>query len=82
MKCQDLLVALNAYIDGEIDPQLCEMLQRHLEGCNPCRVVVDTLRQTVTLYKGEEPYELPPELHERLHECLRQKWQAKFKTQV
>ncbi|ASV76031.1 hypothetical protein THTE_3429 [Thermogutta terrifontis] len=82
MKCQDLLAALNAYIDGEIDPQLCEMLQRHLEGCNPCRVVVDTLRQTVTLYKGEEPYELPPELHERLHECLRQKWQAKFKTQV
>ncbi|GIX01533.1 MAG: hypothetical protein KatS3mg112_0470 [Thermogutta sp.] len=82
MKCQELLAALNAYIDGEIDPQLCEMLQRHLEGCNPCRVVVDTLKQTVTLYKGEEPYELPPELHERLHQCLRQKWQAKFETKV
>ncbi|MGB9689174.1 anti-sigma factor family protein [Thermogutta sp.] len=82
MKCQDLLAALNAYIDGEIDPQLCEVLQRHLQGCNPCRVVVDTLRQTVTLYKGEEPYELPPELHERLHNYLRQKWQAKFKTKV
>lgn len=80
MKCEELLAALNDYVDGEIDPKLCEELQRHLEGCNPCRVVVDTLKKTVTLYKGDEPYELPPELHSRLHDCLRRSWEAKYRT--
>ncbi|HOA52854.1 MAG TPA: zf-HC2 domain-containing protein [Thermogutta sp.] len=82
MKCDELLAALNAYIDGEIDPQVCAELSRHLEGCNPCRVVIDTLRKTITLYKGEVPYELPPEVHARLHECLKKKWQEQFGQSV
>ncbi|HOP76049.1 MAG: zf-HC2 domain-containing protein [Thermogutta sp.] len=82
MKCDELLAALNAYIDGEIDPQVCAELSRHLEGCNPCRVVIDTLRKTITLYKGEVPYELPPEVHARLHECLKKKWQERFGQSV
>jgi anti-sigma factor RsiW len=78
MKCEELLAALNAYIDGEIDPQLCEELSRHLEGCDPCKVVVDTIRKTVTIYKGETEYEIPAQVHARLHECLRKKWQERF----
>lgn len=78
MKCRDLLLALNDYVDGDIDPALCEEFSKHLEGCNPCQIVVDNIRKTVTLYKSGRPYELPPEFHEKLRDVLREKWQQKF----
>lgn len=77
MQCEDLLKALNEYVDGTLEPGLCEQLQAHLEGCNPCRVVIDNVRQTIALYRaGEEEKlcEMPLELRERLRAALRAKW--------
>ncbi len=51
-------------------------LREHLEGCNPCRIVVDNIRQTIGLYQAERRYELPPALHERLSRALRERWKA------
>ena len=74
MKCADLLVMLNEYVDGPLDPALCEEFEHHLAGCNPCQVVVDNIRKTITLYKEGKPYELPVPFRERLHGTLRQRW--------
>jgi len=74
MKCDDLLKALNEYVDGTLEPGVCEQLQAHLKDCNPCRVVIDNVRHTIALYKGEEPCELPPELKVRLHNALQARW--------
>ncbi len=74
MTCDDLLKMLNDYVDGDIDPGVCENLQSHLEGCNPCRIVVDNIRQTITVYKGCETYEEPLKFRRSLHETLRKKW--------
>lgn len=35
MKCEDLLKAISDYIDGEIDPSICEELEKHLRDCDP-----------------------------------------------
>jgi len=74
MKCEDLLRMLNDYVDGDIDPAVCEEFEQHLAGCNPCQVVVDNIRKTITLYKGGEVYEIPTAFRERLHRVLREKW--------
>jgi anti-sigma factor RsiW len=74
MKCQDLLKMLNEYVDGTVDPALCEEFERHMAGCNPCQVVVDNIRKTITLYKQGEPCELPPHLHDRLQAAIRARW--------
>ena len=74
MKCEDLLKALNDYVDGTVDPGICEEFERHMAGCNPCQVVVDNIRKTITLYKNGEPYELPLPMRQRLHALLRQRW--------
>ena len=74
MKCEELLQMLNDYVDGEIDPSVCEEFEKHLEGCNPCQVVVDNIRRTITLYKDDEIYEVPLEFHRRLHSVLRERW--------
>ena len=74
MKCEELLAMLNDYVDGDIPPGICETFEKHLAGCNPCQVVVDNIRKTITLYKADEPYELPAALHDRLHKKLREQW--------
>lgn len=74
MKCHELLSMLNDYVDGTIDPAICTELDRHMAGCNPCQVVVDNIRKTITLYKNGGPCELPVEFRRHLHEVLRQRW--------
>jgi anti-sigma factor RsiW len=78
MKCEELLAALNGYVDGDLDPGICEAFQSHLADCNPCQLVVDNIRRTITLYKAGRPVELPPELHRRLCAALKDRWKAKF----
>jgi RNA polymerase sigma-70 factor (ECF subfamily) len=78
MKCEELLAALNQYVDGDLDPGICDSFQDHLQDCNPCQIVVDNIRQTIRLYKAEEPFELPPTLHHRLARLLREKWKGKI----
>jgi RNA polymerase sigma-70 factor, ECF subfamily len=74
MKCEELLAALNQYVDGDLDPAICEPFQEHLRGCNPCQIVVDNIRQTIKLYRSEEQFDLPPALHQRLSSALREQW--------
>jgi len=74
MKCEELLAILNDYVDGQVSPGICKDLEKHLAGCNPCQVVVDNIRQTITLYKEGQPYELPLPFRDRLHQALRNKW--------
>ena len=78
MKCEELLAMLNEYVDGEIDPGVCDQFEKHLAGCNPCQVVVDNIRKTISLYKAGQSYELPLPFRERLHSALRARWAEKF----
>ena len=75
MKCEELLKLLNEYVDGTVDPGICEEFERHMAGCNPCQVVVDNIRKTIQLYKAGKCIELPMEFRTRLHAALREKWE-------
>jgi RNA polymerase sigma-70 factor (ECF subfamily) len=77
MKCEELLAALNEYVDGELELSICAPFQNHLQDCNPCQIVVDNIRQTIKLYKAERQYVLPAALHERLSRALREQWKGK-----
>jgi anti-sigma factor RsiW len=77
MKCVDLLALLNEYVDGELEPSICEEWERHLADCYPCRVVVDNVRGTITLYKEDRPYDVPEAFRRRLHDLLRSRWPAR-----
>jgi len=74
MKCEELLKFLNEYVDGTVDPAICAEFEKHMAGCKPCQVVVDTIRKTITLYQQGKPCDLPAEFHQRLHTALRQRW--------
>ena len=76
VNCEELLKQLNDYVDGAVDPAICEEFEKHMRGCNPCQVVVDNIRKTITIYKEGVPHELPIAFRKRLHEALRQKWKS------
>ncbi len=78
MNCDELLTALNEYVDGEVDSAICREFQHHLEQCDPCQIVVDNIRKTITLYRDGEPFPMPEEFHERMRDQLKAKWKEKF----
>jgi anti-sigma factor RsiW len=77
MKCQDMLKMLNEYVDGELDPAVCDEFERHMKGCNPCQVVIDNIRRTIRLYKGNQEVELPAEFRRKLHHTLAATWKQR-----
>lgn len=76
MKCEELLLMLNEYVDGTVDAAVCGEFEKHMAGCNPCQVVVDNIRKTITLYREGQAYALPVDFRNRLHASLRQRWKA------
>ncbi len=80
MKCTELLALLNDYVDGTVDPAICDEFERHMADCNPCQVVVDNIRNTITLYKGTQVVELPIRFKARLHSAVRDKWAERQTT--
>ena len=69
--CRGLLGSLSDFLDGEASERLCAEIRQHMEGCERCRVVVDTLRRTVTLYHGLPRPDLPEGARERLYKTLK-----------
>ncbi len=65
--CQDILNNLCAYVDGDLDAKTCQQIELHLETCHKCRVIVDTLKKTISIYQwdGKETH-LPDEIRSRL----------------
>lgn len=69
-QCQHLLGDLSAYLDGEASAELCAEIERHLAGCADCRVMVDTLRKTILLYRELPPPDFSAEARQRLYKAL------------
>ena len=68
--CRELLGQMSDYVDGTADAALCAEIERHLDGCDSCRVVVDTLGKTVSLYQMLPDQDVPDEVHDRLLRVL------------
>ncbi len=71
LNCEALLGSLSEYIDGELNPELCQEIEKHLAGCENCRVVLNTTKRTIDLVQAPaEKTDLPDEVRERLFKRL------------
>jgi anti-sigma factor (TIGR02949 family) len=69
--CKRLLGSLSDYVDGDASRELCMQIEQHLAGCQNCRVVVDTIRRTISLYQVSMSNEsIPSGVRERLYRTL------------
>lgn len=68
--CRRYLGSLGDYIEGTLGTELCQELESHMAVCENCRVVVNTLARTITLYRQMPAPELPNAVKERLFAVL------------
>ncbi len=70
-ECQELLGSISSYVDGSLQEELCRELERHMAECENCRVVVDTMKKTIFLYRSDAASsDVPPDVRERLFKRL------------
>ena len=79
--CREMITNLNDFIDGALEPALCEEIKMHLGDCKDCQLMVNSLEQTVRLSCDGKDKELPPAPEKKLNDILRAKWEAKFGKQ-
>lgn len=69
--CHELLNSLSDYVDGTLGEELCTELERHLSDCENCKIVIDTLKKTIYLYKvSAESPGIPDDILQRLYHRL------------
>ena len=62
---------LCAALGEDFDAPICKELERHVAECPDCRIIFDTVKQVVYLYRTvDRPREVPNEVHERLFRVL------------
>ncbi len=70
--CKELIESISDYVDGDLDPELCLELEKHLHECENCRVVVNTLKKTIDIYRDTRNSEkLPQSSKDRLYARLK-----------
>jgi len=70
--CTKIILEVSNYLDNEMDAALRQELEEHMGCCPECRIIIDTTRQTIQVYRGCEPYPLPQSLHNRLQQAIRE----------
>jgi anti-sigma factor (TIGR02949 family) len=73
LTCKDFLKELSDYLDESLDAQVRARLEEHIAACPNCWVIADTTRRTIQIYKGMDPYPVPPDVRERLMAALERK---------
>ncbi len=71
-QCHHLLEFLSEYVDGSVSDEICQEIERHMEGCENCRIVIDSLRKTIYLYHETavtQP-QVPEDVRRRLYRRL------------
>jgi predicted anti-sigma-YlaC factor YlaD len=68
--CRELLDYVSDYIDGELEASICVEVEAHLASCPNCRIMVDTVRKTITLYHSQTSTDLPSDVQDRLYRVL------------
>ena len=69
IECREILSRISEYIDGDMEPGLCDEIRRHLEDCRDCDNFIDSVKKTVELYKRDHK-PMPPAARSNLHKIL------------
>jgi len=60
-RCKQMFAELSDYLDDELDDSLCEELEKHMDGCEPCKAFLSSLEKSIQLCRTA-PTE-PPDSH-------------------
>ena len=64
--CEQVILQISNYIDGEIDANFRVRLEAHVRGCKHCTAILDGTQNTLRLLADGKTLELPAGFSERL----------------
>lgn len=53
--CPDVLALFSAHLEGEISPDICAQMERHIDACPRCKGTCDSLKRTLSLCHTAAP---------------------------
>lgn len=65
-QCQDMVNLLLEFVDGTLEAERDEEFRRHLCGCVPCYIYLETYHATIKMSRSLPACEMPAEFAERL----------------
>jgi RNA polymerase sigma-70 factor (ECF subfamily) len=46
-RCKEMFAELSDYLDDELDDSLCAELEKHMDGCEPCKAFLSSLEKSI-----------------------------------
>jgi RNA polymerase sigma-70 factor (ECF subfamily) len=69
--CPDVVALLSRHLEGDIPPETCAEMERHVARCPSCGAACESLRRTLRLCSSTPPVELPAGLKESIRQGIR-----------
>lgn len=79
LNCEDVRREISNYIDNDISPRNRQLLEAHLEQCQYCAVLMDSVHNVIVLIADERRFELPAGFGARLRHRLDKEF-AEFRS--
>lgn len=70
MDCNGVRDQLSEFLDRELVDAICLEIEEHLQRCRDCRVEIDTVKKTITLYQHIGEVEVPMQVNAALESAL------------
>lgn len=70
--CPDVVELLSRHLEGEIDRERCEEMERHVAACPACAAACGSLRRTLSLCASAPEGEVPMELQRSVRLAIRE----------
>lgn len=76
LECKHVWNYISDFLDGSLDAETREHVQRHLEHCEICSAILDSTRNILILTADERVFELPVGYSKRLHARLAEEFNS------
>ena len=77
LTCRQFLEALGDYLDNVLNPGVRAQIDEHVQACAKCRVMRETTRKTLELYRSFPPGRIPPDVEARLMATIEKRMTAR-----
>jgi anti-sigma factor RsiW len=71
-QCTEIVSLLMDFVDGTLPPDREDEFRRHLCGCMPCYIYLETYQETIRRTRSLPDCAMPPEMQHRLESMLKQ----------
>jgi RNA polymerase sigma-70 factor (ECF subfamily) len=74
--CKQMFAELSDYLDEELDDSLCAELEKHMDGCEPCRAFLSSLEESIRRCQTAPTESPDPRIAANLRREMLSKYQA------